>query len=139
MNDREIQALIQGFTNSDPTAKKQLRSGLAIYLGLKYGRDKLFFVSGLRVYFQSTLSKRNLGIAKADDFYFNLKSYKANIGVIVAGVGYTSSFKERLFQQPDIEKITIHLLTLEDILAKTPAFETAIKDLQPPEDISEEN
>lgn len=137
MNDREIQALIQGFLDSDSTVKNLLKNSLPLYLGLKNGKNPLFFTWGLRVYFQSNLSKRKLGVDKADKFYLSLKAYKADIGILVAASGYALSFRERLFQQPDIENIAIHLLTLEDILAKNDTFEAAIKDLQPREEQSQ--
>ena len=145
MNAPQIRALIEGYINSNSTAKQQIGRSFAVYLGLQPGEagkdsgiDGVGFIDGLKIYFQSKLSKNNLGVEKADEFYANLKFHRANIGVMLAGVGYTSGFRERLFKQPEIENLTIHLLTLEDIFSKTPTFEAAIKDLQPREDVSEE-
>lgn len=146
MNGPQIRALIQGYINIDSTAKQQIGRSFAVYLGLKPGEigsddgiDGMGFVDGLKIYFQSKLSKNNLGVDKADEFYANLKFHQANIGVMLAGVGYTSGFKERLFKQPDIANIKIHLLTLEDIFAKTPTFKAAIKDLPPLDDSGQNN
>lgn len=142
MNSPQIRALIQGYINIDSTAKQQIGRSFAVLLGLKPGEvenddgiDGMSFFDGLKIYFQSKLSKNNLGVANADEFYANLKFHRADIGVMLAGVGYTSGFRERLFQQPDIGNLKIHLLTLEDIFAKTPAFEAATKDLPQPDNL----
>jgi hypothetical protein len=59
-----------------------------------------------------------------------------DIGVMLAGIGYTSGFQSRLEQFPNIDKLKIHLLTLEDIFAETLKFEEAVIDLPPLQDLS---
>jgi hypothetical protein len=48
---------------------------------------------------------------------------------MLSGVGYKPTFRKRLFGHPHLENITIHLLTLFDVLAKTDKYDTAVKDL----------
>jgi hypothetical protein len=48
---------------------------------------------------------------------------------MLSGIGYKPTFIERLFGHPHLENITIHLLTLVDVLAKTDQYYTAVEDI----------
>ncbi len=54
---------------------------------------------------------------------------------MLAGIGYTQEFEERLSKFDDINKFIIHLLTLGDIFEETPTFKKALNDLPPLRDL----
>ncbi|KYC35650.1 restriction endonuclease [Scytonema hofmannii PCC 7110] len=143
MDYLEIDALVQGIVYCEPAVKQDLGRRFAAYLGLKPGKagadggiDGEGEINGQRVYFQSKLSKNLLDASLVAEFWRYLTKYEADIGVMLAGAGYTSGFQSRLEQFPNIDKLKIHLLTLEDIFAETPKFEQAVIDLPPLQDLS---
>ena len=136
MDATQIRALILGYTNASSAAKQELGRCFAAHLGLEPGPrgsddgiDGVGFIDGRKIYFQCKLSKNELGVAEVERFCANLLFHDANIGVMLAGVGYTSGFQPKLLKFPDINKYKIHLLTLQDIFEETPNFQEAVKDL----------
>lgn len=143
MDYLEIDALINGITYSDPAVKQDLGRRFAAHLGLNPGQagadggiDGEGEINGRKIYFQSKLYRVPLDASFAADFCGNLGIHKADIGVMLAGVGYTSGFESRLKKYPNIDKLKIHLLTLADIFAETPTFEEAVTDLPSLRDLS---
>lgn len=143
MDYLEIDALINGIIYSDSAVKQDLGRRFAAYLGLKPGLsgadggiDGEGEVNGQKIYFQSKLSSEKIDASSAADFCGNLGIHKADIGVMLAGVGYTSGFESRLKKYTDIDKFKIHLLTLEDIFGETSTFEEAVINLPPLRNLS---
>jgi hypothetical protein len=143
MDYLEIDALINGIIYSDPAVKQDLGRRFAAHLGLKPGQaggdggiDGEGELNGQKIYFQSKLYRVALDASYAADFCGNLGIHQADIGIMLAGVGYTSGFESRLKKYPNIDKLKIHLLTLEDIFAETPIFEEAVIDLPPLRNLS---
>ncbi|MGB5960097.1 MAG: hypothetical protein WBG73_05510 [Coleofasciculaceae cyanobacterium] len=140
MDYLEIDALINGIIYSDPAVKQDLGRRFAAHLGLKPGQsggdggiDGEGEVNGQTIYFQSKLYRVPLDASYAAEFCGNLGIHKADIGIMLAGVGYTPGFEPRLKKYPDIANNTlkIHLLTLKDIFGKTTTFEEAVVNLPP--------
>ncbi|MEA5604899.1 restriction endonuclease [Nostoc sp. UHCC 0252] len=146
MDYLEIDALINGIIYSDSVVKQDLGRRFAAYLGLKPGKigadggiDGEGEVKGRQIYFQSKLSKKPIEAPYAAEFCGNLGIHKADIGVMLAGVGYTSQFKSRLNKCPNIGNLKIYLLTLEDIFGETNNFKGALIDLPPLRDLSSDS
>ncbi len=138
-----IDALIKGIINSNPATKQNLGRRFAAHLGLNPGKpgpdggiDGYGLIEGRKIYFQSKLSKDLLGPDFADSLYANLKIHQSEIGIMLAGVGYTQKFRQRLSGFGDIEQFSIYLLTLQDVFGETPAFESAATNLPPLRDLS---
>ncbi|MEB3339004.1 MAG: hypothetical protein VKJ46_16150, partial [Leptolyngbyaceae bacterium] len=116
----EIDALVTGIVYADNTTKQALGRRFATYLGLNpgpsgqdEGSDGVGEVDGHRIYFQSKLERNPLDASRAAEFYGNLGLHQADIGVILAGVGYTDGFLQRLEKDPNLhQKFKIHPLTL---------------------------
>lgn len=139
-----IDALVKGIIYSEPSVKQDLGRRFAAYLGLNPGKagadggiDGEGEINGNKIYFQSKLYREKLDASKAADFCGNIVIYQADIGVMLSGVGYTTGFDSRLKKIPNIDKLKIHLLSLEDIFAETPAFISAVQDLPPLRDLSD--
>lgn len=145
MDGTQIRALILGYTNASSAAKQELGRCFAVHLGLKPGQrgaddgiDGVGFIDGRKIYFQCKLSKNELGAVEVERFYANILLHGTDIGVMLAGVGYTSGFKPKLLKFPDIDRFRIHLLTLQDIFEETPTFQEAVKDLPLLRDLGDE-
>jgi hypothetical protein len=152
-NYKVINARIQGFISSDPATKGELGRRFAYCLGLTPGPpgpdggvDGEGYINGLKIYFQSKLKNKNLEAKEADVLHSCLIRRRADIGVMLAGVGYTSptrskpkdGFKNRLLEFPDIERFRIHLLTLRDIFEENQTFKDAVNDLPPLRELNRE-
>lgn len=152
-NYKVINAVIQGIILSDTATKQELGRRFAYCLGLTPGPagpdggvDGEGYINGLKIYFQSKLENKNLGAEKADLLHSGLIRHSADIGVMLAGVGYTSAtrskpkegFKNRLLEFPDIERFRIHLLTLRDIFEENQTFKDAVNNLPPLRELNRE-
>lgn len=141
MDYLEIDALINGIIYSDSSVKQDLGRRFAAYLGLNPGADGGIdgegAIDGRKIYFQSKLYREPLDASFVADFWGNIARYKADIGIMLAGAGYTSGFESRLQLFPNIDKLKIHLLTLEDIFGESSNFEAAVIDLPPLRDLSD--
>lgn len=138
----EIDPLIDAIISLDPPTKGNLGRRAAAHLGLEPGSvgkdggiDGVGCLNGRKIYFQSKLKKAPLDAPIADNVYANLVRHRADVGLVLAGVGYTKGFRPRLKEFDDIEKFKIHLLSLYDYLKETLAFEEAVKDLPPLRDL----
>lgn len=137
MDATQIRALIAGYLNSDNQAKQRLGRCFAVELGLEagcLGPDGGVDGSGYnenqqKIYFQCKLRGKPLPQSDADEFYQKITETEADIGIILAGVGYKRTFIPRRSQYPEINPVIIHYLTLEDIFTESEAFKTALKDL----------
>jgi hypothetical protein len=136
-------ALVDGIINADSKTKGHLGQRCAAHLGLEPGPlgkdggiDGVGLIHQEKIYFQSKLINRPLNAEFADTLYGNLVRHKANIALVLTGVGYTSGVLQRLKEFDDIEQFKIHLLTLHDYFNETATFKSALKDLPPLRDLS---
>ena len=147
--DRQIHAIVQGIVASDTTVKQELGRRFAYCLGLtpgSLGGDGGIDGSGtfgdLNIYFQSKLSRHLLDASFAADLIGNLVIHEADIGVMLAGIGYTDGFYDRAQKALKSNKwkinCQIHLLTLEDIFSKNQNFLETIQHLPPLQSLSRE-
>lgn len=145
MDATQIRALIAGYLNSDNQAKQRLGRCFAVELGLEAGSlgpDGGVDGSGYnenqqKIYFQCKLRGKPLPQSDADEFYQKITETDADIGIILAGVGYKRTFIPRRSQYPEIDRAIVHYLTLEDILTESDSFKSALKDLPRLSDLSE--
>ena len=121
MDYLEIDALISGIIYSSEAAKQDLGRRFAAYLGLTPGKvgndggiDGYAKLNNEMIYFQSKLSQNILDASYTADFIGNLIIHEANIGIMLAGIGYTDGFRSRLNQATQSKQlktqVKIHLL-----------------------------
>ncbi|UKO97833.1 restriction endonuclease [Nostoc sp. UHCC 0870] len=136
----EINALVSGIIYSHEAVKQELGRRFAHYLGLTPGKlgsdggiDGYANINNNIIYFQSKLSQNILDAPYAAEFIGNIVIHEADIGIMLAGVGYTDGFRSRLQQacQSKLLKIRVktHLLSLEDVFGETEVFQKASQDL----------
>lgn len=132
----QIRALVLGIVNTHTATKQELGQRFAEYLGLSPGPlgpddgvDGLGWQGGRKIHFQCKLRSTDLDKDDARLYYSDLKFHAVQVSVMLAGVGYTEPFRQRLFGHPDIQDIRIHLLTLWDLFGETRSYQDALKDL----------
>ncbi|MEA5618897.1 restriction endonuclease [Cronbergia sp. UHCC 0137] len=147
MDYLEINALINGIIFSRENIKQDLGRRFAAYLGLTPGKsgsdggiDGYGKLNNDIIYFQSKLSQKILDASFAAEFVGNLVIHEANIGIMLAGVGYTDGFRSRLKQAFESNllktELNVHLLSLEDVFGETQVFAKATNDLPPLRNLS---
>ncbi|WP_016949270.1 hypothetical protein [Anabaena sp. PCC 7108] len=147
MDFLEIDALVNGIIYSTEAAKQDLGRRFAAYLGLtpgKVGRDGgidgYAKLDNEMIYFQSKLSQDILDASYAAEFIGNIVIHEANIGIMLAGFGYTDGFRSRLNKAIQSKHINTHLkiylLSLEDVFGETEIFIKATQDLPPLRNLS---
>ncbi len=140
MDFLEIDALVSGIIYSSETAKQDLGRRFAAYLGLTPGKsgsdggiDGYAKINHAIIYFQSKLSQNILDASYTADLIGNMMIHEANIGIMLAGAGYTDGFRSRLnkgIQSKQINtQLKIHLLSLEDVFGETEILIKATQDL----------
>ncbi|TAF10119.1 MAG: restriction endonuclease [Nostocales cyanobacterium] len=140
MDFLEIDALVSGIIYSNEAAKQDLGRRFAAYLGLTPGKtgsdggiDGYAKLNNDMIYFQSKLSQNILDASYTADMIGNMIIHEANIGIMLAGIGYTDGFRSRLnkaIQSKQINtQLNIHLLSLEDVFGETDIFIKATQDL----------
>jgi len=132
----QARAIVQGLVNASSLAKQELGRRFAYFLsftpgprGPDDGVDGLIEQTNLKIHFQSKLSRYELGKDEARKYYSDIKFHGINISIMLAGVGYKSTFRERLLGHNDIAQVKIHLLTLYDLFCETPIYHAAKQDL----------
>jgi hypothetical protein len=112
----QTRSIIKGLLSASSPTKQELGRRFAYFLGFTPGPkgpndgiDGLIEDNGLKIHFQSKLSANKLGVDEAKKYYSNIIIHKANMSIMLAGVGYTKPFRERLFAHSDISSVTIHL------------------------------
>ena len=119
-----------GLKPSLPNANKQrLGQRFASYLGLNPGPkgaddgiDGSIIKNDKIIHFQSKLRSVKLDREDARSYFSDIAYHKADISIILSGVGFKETFRERLFGHEGIEKIDIHLFELKDIFEKSEKF-----------------
>ena len=107
-------------------------------IGSDGGCDGSGEIKGKRIYFQSHLERERLDASRAAKFYGNLGLHQAQIGVLIAGAGYTAGFAQRLLKDPQLhQRYQLHLLSLRDIFEETEPFHNAVLDLPPLRNLSQ--
>jgi hypothetical protein len=143
-SSKVIRSIVQGIVKLDSQEKQELGRKYAFALGLSPGPrgadggiDGAGIVKGNKVYFQCRLSRAKLGAPVADAIYGAAQREKADVIIVLAGVGYTkptpsnpkSGFENCLRNRPDGDGFKLHLLTLSDIYEKNQVFDDALADL----------
>ncbi|MEB3149465.1 MAG: restriction endonuclease [Sphaerospermopsis sp.] len=140
MDFLEIDALVSGIIYSSEAAKQDLGRRFAAYLGLTPGKpgsdggiDGYAKLNNDMIYFQSKLSQNILDASYSAELIGNMIIHEANIGIMLAGVGYTDGFFSRLNKAIQSKLINtqlkLHLLSLEDVFGETEIFIQATQDL----------
>lgn len=132
----QLRALVLGIIGADNATKQALGQRFAQHLGLAPGPagpddgiDGSGVHEGRTVHFQCKLRSTPLDKDDARLYYSDLKVHGAAVSVMLAGVGYKDTFRERLFAHPDIQAVHIHLLTLQDVFEETPAYRAALQEM----------
>ncbi|KOR37322.1 hypothetical protein AM228_07890 [Planktothricoides sp. SR001] len=130
--------LIKGILQAENDSKQRLGQKFADCLNLTPGSegpddgvDGSTYFEGKNIHFQSKLSSKPLDKDEARKYYSDIKYHQADVSIMLSGVGYKETFKERLYGHPDIHQVVIHLLTLQDLFENTEAFQNALKYLPP--------
>ncbi|MDM8562977.1 hypothetical protein QUF54_06455 [Candidatus Marithioploca araucensis] len=102
-------AIIKGLLNVSRPVKQELGRRFAYLLGFTPGPkgpddgiDGLIEENGLKIHFQSKLSANKLNVDEAKKYYSDIIVHSANISIMLAGVGYTKAFFERLSIHQDM-------------------------------------
>lgn len=134
--DRSKYFQVTPILQSSNAGKQILGQRIAAHLGLNPGpRGKDDGIDGILVngdfviHFQSKLRSAPLDVDDAKNYYSDIIFHKANVSIILSGVGFKETFKTRLFGHQSIENVRIHLLELADIFENTAAFVDACNDL----------
>ncbi|MGI2856471.1 hypothetical protein ACRTDR_20175 [Shewanella algae] len=116
--------------------KQILGQRFAAYLGLipgprgkDDGIDGSLNKNGVVIHFQSKLRSVTLNTDDARNYYSDIVFHKANVSIILSGVGFKDEFRKRLFGHEGIEAVKIHLLELSDVFEKNRVFINACEDL----------
>jgi hypothetical protein len=145
MNELTIDQIIDGILECDTETKQRLGQVLARHLRLESGpAGPDGGIDGYRdgpqgfVVFQSKLESKTIGAEKADQFFGMIHRKNADVGIYLAGRGYTEAFENNLNASLQSKRSqnppTVHLLTLRDILSKSPKLMKAIDSLPELED-----
>lgn len=70
-----------------------------------------------------------LGKVDALDFYENILKQKADVGIMLSGIGYTKNFQKYKSEYVEIQNAKIHLLSLQDIFEKNIIYLALLEDL----------
>ncbi len=129
---REINFIVESILQNSNAGKQRLGQRFALHLGLKPGPrgaddgvDGSLIKDGKMIHFQSKLRSVKLDREDARSYFSDISYHKADISIILSGVGFKDTFKERLFGHEGIENIDIHLLELKDIFEKNENFTKA--------------
>ena len=127
--NREINFIVESILQNSNAGKQRLGQKFALHLGLNPGPrgaddgiDGSLIRDGLMIHFQSKLRSVKLDREDARSYFSDILYHKADISIILSGVGFKNTFKERLFGHAGIENIEIHLLELKDIFEKNENF-----------------
>lgn len=134
--NRQNYLIVQALLQSSNTGKQKFGQRIAACLGFipgprgrDDGIDGHINNNGVYIHFQSKLRSVPLDVDDAKTYYSDLVYHRANISIILSGVGFKSTFVERLYGHNDINRIRIHLLELNDIFDNSLAFKQACLDL----------
>jgi hypothetical protein len=133
----QIRALTLGLVQAHTATKKELGQRFARFLGLEPGPPgsdggvdgKGILPDGRKLHFQCKLESEALDVDEARKYYSDLKFHGFQVSVMLAGVGFKDTFRERLFGHPDVDQIRIHLLTLADLFGESPEYHAALQGL----------
>lgn len=132
----QIQALVAGLVAADNATKQELGQRFARGLGLVPGPrgpddgiDGSVNHNGKKVHFQCRLRSLPLDVDDARRYYSDLMFHHVDISIMLAGVGYKDTFRDKLFGHPGIEQVRVHLLTLADVFEESAAYRSALEDL----------
>lgn len=135
-NESTTYYLIKGILKAENASKQRLGQRFANCLQLTPGPegpddgvDGSTYFEGKKIHFQSKLSGKRLDKDEARKYYSDIAYHEANISIMLSGVGYKETFFRRLYGHPDIDLVTIHLLTLQDLFEETEAFQNAVRDI----------
>ena len=126
---REINFIVESILQNSNASKQRLGQKFATYLGLNAGSggaddgvDGSIIKDNKLIHFQSKLRSVKLDREDARSYFSDIIYHKADISIILSGVGFKETFKERLFGHSGIENIDIHLLELRDIFKRNEVF-----------------
>jgi len=132
----QARAIVQGLLKANNKTKQELGRRFAYFLsftpgprGPDDGVDGLIEEGNLKIHFQSKLSSSELNVDEARKYYSDINYHGVNISVMLAGIGYKETFRQRLFGHNDIAQVKIHLLTLYDLFCETENYKAATQDL----------
>lgn len=93
------------------------------------GIDGSLNKDGVVIHFQSKLRSVTLNTDDARNYYSDIVFHKANVSIILSGIGFKDEFRTRLFGHEGIENVKIHLLELRDVFEEGSVFLNACEDL----------
>lgn len=128
--------MISAILQCSNAGKQVLGQRMALYLGLipgprgsDDGIDGELVYQRKKIHFQSKLRSTQLDREDARSYYSDIAFHNANISIILSGIGFKDTFRERLFGHDGIDRISIHLLCLEDVIEQSDNFCAACKQL----------
>ena len=132
MNNRDLFFIVNAILQSSNANKQKLGQRIAYHLGLEPGPrgsdngiDGYIEIDDQLIHFQSKLRSIKLDRDDARAYFSDIEYHQANVSIILSGVGFKSTFEERLFGHPSITGVEIHLLELKDIFENNNKFQEA--------------
>jgi len=127
--NREINFIVESILQNSNASKQLLGQRFASYFGLDAGSggaddgiDGFIIKDNKRIHFQSKLRSTKLDREDARSYFSDIIYHEANISIILSGIGFKETFKNRLFGHKGVEKVDIHLLELKDIFERNEKF-----------------
>lgn len=112
---REINFIVESILQNSNAGKQRLGQKFALHLGLNPGPrgaddgiDGSLIRDNKLIHFQSKLRSVKLDREDARSYFSDILYHKADISIILSGVGFKDTFKKRLFGHEGIENIEIH-------------------------------
>ena len=127
---RNTYFLVSSILQNSNTSKQIIGQRIAYHLGLTPGPrgpdDGIdgFFIKndGTTIHFQSKLRSTRLDRSDAREYFSDIDYHRADISIMLSGVGFKETFTERLFGHRSIGNVEVHLLELKDIFEQSENF-----------------
>ena len=126
---REINFIVESILQNSNAGKQLLGQKFASYLGLNAGSggaddgiDGSIIKDNKLIHFQSKLRSVKLDREDARSYFSDIMYHKADISIILSGIGFKETFRERLLGHDGIDKVDIYLLELKDIFEESEVF-----------------
>ena len=134
--NRLIEFQISAILQNSNASKQKIGQKLAYHFGLTPGSrgaddgiDGILKNSGCIIHFQCKLRSTLLDRDDARAYFSDINFHKANISIMLSGVGFKDTFTERLYGQEGISEVEIHLLQLKDVFEKNDKYLKACQSL----------
>ena len=126
---RAINFIVSSILQNSNAGKQKLGQRIAHHFGLTPGPrgsddgiDGAATINDQKLHFQCKLKNTKLDREDARSYFSDIVYHKADISIMLSGIGYKETFLERLYGHTPIDSVAIHLLELKDLFEKNEIF-----------------